>query len=143
MFKTILCTVDLTHEPSWKLAPPKAVELARASKAKLIVMTAIPDFGAASVELSFPSGYREKLITKGEADLEALIAREVPADIDVAPHLGYGHVHEEVLAAITKTGADLIVMASHAPDRVREFFVGSQADRVVRRSPISVLVVRK
>jgi nucleotide-binding universal stress UspA family protein len=33
-------------------------------------------------------------------------------------------------------------MGSHAPDAVREFFVGSQADRVVRRSPVSVLVVR-
>jgi nucleotide-binding universal stress UspA family protein len=53
-----------------------------------------------------------------------------------------GRVHDVVLDHITSTGADLVVMASHAPDRVREFLVGSRADRVVRRSPVSVLVVR-
>jgi nucleotide-binding universal stress UspA family protein len=36
----------------------------------------------------------------------------------------------------------VVVMASHQPDRVREFLVGSNADRIVRRSPVSVLVVR-
>ena len=55
---------------------------------------------------------------------------------------GRTFIHEEVLAAIDKIGADLVVMASHAPDKIREFLVGSHADRIVRRSPVSVLVVR-
>jgi len=37
---------------------------------------------------------------------------------------------------------DLIVMASHPPEEVQDFLIGSNADRVVRHSPIPVLVVR-
>ena len=74
--------------------------------------------------------------------LRQIIETEIPKDVDVQEHLSYGSIHEEVLAAIDKIGADLVVMASHAPDKIREFLVGSHADRIVRRSPVSVLVVR-
>ena len=66
----------------------------------------------------------------------------LPADVTVKLHLRHGEVHDEVLSVIGESGADLVIMASHAPDNVREFLVGSQADRLVRRSPVSVLVVR-
>jgi nucleotide-binding universal stress UspA family protein len=42
----------------------------------------------------------------------------------------------------TEIPADLVVMGSEHPDSLREFLVGSNADRIVRRSPVSVLVVR-
>ena len=47
-----------------------------------------------------------------------------------------------MLKTIEEIDCVLVVMASHKPDRVRELLVGSNADRVVRRSPVSVLVVR-
>jgi len=47
-----------------------------------------------------------------------------------------------VLETAEAVGADLIVMASHQPDEMRDFLVGSKADQVVQRSPVSVLVVR-
>lgn len=105
-------------------------------------MSVVPDFGSSMVASLFPGDFREKALTKAEAELEELIAAQVPSDVTAVPHLGYGAIHDEVLSAITKTEADIVVMASHAPDRIREFLVGSQADRVVRRSPVSVLVVR-
>jgi len=63
--------------------------------------------------------------------------------IGVVVHDIMNPFYGEILKAIETHHADLVVMASHSPDRVREFLVGSQADRVVRRSPVSVLVVRK
>lgn len=142
MFDNVLLTVDLNNEASWKAALPQAVALVRASKGTLHVMTVVPNFGSSMVASLFPADFREKALTKAEAELEGLIAAQVPSDVKAVPHLGYGEIHDEVLKAITKTKADVVVMASHAPDRVREFLVGSQADRVVRRSPVSVLVVR-
>ena len=68
--------------------------------------------------------------------------QEVPEDVTVKLHLAFGKIHEKILAAVDETDCDLVIMASHKPDRVREFLVGSNADRVVRRSPVSVLVVR-
>ena len=66
----------------------------------------------------------------------------VAKDINVELHLGHGSISEEILKCAKDAGADLIIMASHDPDRVREFLVGSNAERVVNHSPVSVLVTR-
>lgn len=142
MYDNILLTIDLNHPASWQKALPEAVALVRAAKGKLHVMTVVPDFGMPLVSGFFPEDFKEKALAKAEAALRQVIESEVPDDIDVQEHLSYGSIHEEVLKAIGKIGVDLVVMASHAPDKMREFLVGSQADRIVRRSPVSVLVVR-
>jgi nucleotide-binding universal stress UspA family protein len=142
MTRTILTAIDLTAEASWKHALPKAIELAGFYKAALHVVYVLPDAASALVAEYFPPDFRKKAVTQAEADLEALAAAQIPADMPVKLHLRHGEVHTEVLSVIEECGADLVVMASHAPDRIREFLVGSQADRVVRRSPVSVLVVR-
>ena len=142
MYDNILLTVDLGHPASWRKALPEAVALVRASKGKLHVMTVVPDYGTPLVSGFFPDNFKEKALSKAETELRQIIETEVPQDIDVVEHMSYGSIHEEVLKAIDKISADLVVMASHAPDKMREFLVGSHADRIVRRSPVSVLVVR-
>lgn len=142
MYKTVLLTVDLTDKASWTKALPQAVELVRASGGALHVMSVVPDFGSALVEGFFPEDFEEKALARAELELEKLIADNVPEGVAVTPHIAYGRIHRKVLTAIEETGCDLVVMASHAPDRLREFPIGSNADRVVRRSPVSVLVVR-
>lgn len=142
MYKTILLTVDVNQPASWEHALPHTVELARGWGARLHVLAVVPNFGLAMVEGYFPHDFREKALRHGGEALEALVEKAVPADVEARAHVRYGKVHEEILAAIDELEADLVVMSSHQPDRIREFLVGSQADRVVRRSPVSVLVVR-
>jgi len=142
MTKSILTTIDLAADASWKTALPKAVDLARFYKAELHVVYVLPVLGTPLVAEFFPPDFYNKGIARAKADLETLAAAQIPDDVSVKLHLRHGNVHEEVLALIDECGADLVVMASHAPGSVREFLVGSQADRVVRRSPVSVLVVR-
>ncbi len=142
MYDNVLLTLDLNHPISWRRALPEAVALVRASKGKLHVITVVPDMGTPLVSGFFPDNFKEKALTKAEVELQKIVDAEIPNDIDVKQHLAFGAIHEEVLAAITKIGVDLVVMASHAPDKMREFLVGSHADRIVRRSPVSVLVVR-
>ncbi len=142
MYKTILLTIDLEHEASWKKALPVAAELAKGADATLHVLAVVPDFGSPLVAIDFPPDYQEKALAAAKAKLDELLAGEIPWPLKKVSHVGIGRVHEVILDHITSSGADLVVMASHAPDRVREFLVGSQADRVVRRSPVSVLVVR-
>ena len=142
MFNTVLLTVDLNAEASWQKALPQAIELVRTSGGTLHIMSVVPDMGMPLVEGFFPDDFEEKAIKAANAALDALVRDHVPEGIAVHQHLGFGRIHNEVLKAIEDVGADLVVMASHQPDRVREFLVGSNADRVVRRSPVSVLVVR-
>lgn len=142
MYKTILLTIDVNQPASWKDALPRALELARGWGSTLHVLSVVPDYGLPVVEGFFPADFREKALRHAGEALETLMATEVPKDVTAQAHIRYGTVHDEILHAIGDLKADLVVMSSHAPDRMREFLVGSQADRVVRRSPVSVLVVR-
>lgn len=142
MFNTVLLTVDLNAKSSWEKALPQAIELVRASRGKLHIISVVPDMGTPLVEGFFPEDFEKKAVAMASKALDALVTAEVPEDVAVKQHLAFGKIHRKVLKAIEDTKCDLVVMASHKPDRVREFLVGSNADRVVRRSPVSVLVVR-
>lgn len=142
MYKSILVPVDPDHEAGGKGALPVAVEMAQASGAALHVTSVVPDFGAAMVQGYFPEDFERKALDRAEAALEQLVAKLVPEGVDVHVHLEHGSIRQHVLDRAKSEGADLIVMASHAPDQIRELLIGSHADWMVRHSPISVLVVR-
>ncbi|WP_300550683.1 universal stress protein [Roseovarius sp.] len=142
MFNTVLLTIDLNAPASWQKALPQAIELVRASKGKLHIMSVVPDMGTPLVEGFFPEDFETRAIAAANTALNNLVLAEVPEDVAVKQHLAFGKIHKKVLKTIEETKCDLVIMASHKPDRVREFLVGSNADRIVRRSPVSVLVVR-
>jgi len=142
MYKTILVTIDLTHKPSWEMALPEAVALAKASGGVLHVLSVVPNVGSPLVAGYLPEGFEKHALEEANAHLGAIVDDNIDKSIETHVHLAHGVVHTEILKAIETHHADLVVMASHSPDRVREFLVGSEADRVVRRSPVSVLVVR-
>ena len=142
MFTTILVPIDLNHEDSWKDTLPLAVRLAQEAGAALHITAVVPDFGAAMVQGYFPANFETEALQRGEAELEKIVGAVVPSDMPRTLHLEHGSIREKVLKRAQTCGADLIVMASHPPDHLREFLVGSYADWIVRHAPMSVFVVR-
>ncbi|WP_069300068.1 universal stress protein [Neptunicoccus sediminis] len=142
MFNTVLLTIDLTDKDSWVKALPQAIELVSKSGGVLHIISVVPDMGSPLVEGFFPENFEEKAVAAASNALDRLVRNEIPDDIKVKQHLAFGKIHRKVLKTIEKINCDLVVMASHKPDRLREFLVGSNADRIVSRSPVSVLVVR-
>ncbi|MDN5789159.1 universal stress protein [Pseudorhodobacter sp.] len=142
MYNSILLTVDLSDPASWQRAMPEAVKTCQTTGAKLHVLAVIPTFGMPLVEGFFPDDFQKNAMAKTKTELAALLKAEVPSSVTTEAHTRYGKVHEEILTAIKTMGIDLVVMASPPPDRLRDFLVGSNADRVVRRSTVSILVVR-
>lgn len=142
MFNTVLLTIDLTDKESWQKALPQAIELVSASKGMLHIMSVVPDMGSPLVEGFFPENYEEKAVAAASKAMDRLVRENVPDEIPVKQHLAFGKIHRKVLKTIDKINCDLVIMASLKPDLMREFLVGSNADRIVRRSPVSVLVVR-
>lgn len=142
MFTNVLLPIDLNHAASWERALPVAADIARRGGGTLNVLAVLPDFGQTLVSGFFPDDFERTALVRAKAALDVFIAAHAPKDLPVQGHLAHGHIHEEILKAVTATGADLVVMASHTPDQMRELLVGSNATRVVRTSPVSVLVVR-
>ncbi len=53
-----------------------------------------------------------------------------------------GDVTSQVIAYADRQGFDLIAMATHGRTGISHFFLGSVAEKVVRRPPCPVLIVR-
>lgn len=141
MFDTVLLPIDLNHPASWEKALPLAVKLCGAS-GHLHLLGIVHDLGSALVASYLPQDFEANALRKMKAELDAFIAAHVGAGAQATAHVGHGHVPEQILAAADTVGADLIVMASHPPDDLRTFLVGSNADKVVRHAARPVLVVR-
>ena len=54
----------------------------------------------------------------------------------------FGNVVEELVDYLEEHEADLVVIATHGRSGVSRLFLGSVADRVLRASPVPVLMVR-
>ena len=140
MFDNILLPIDLNHPESWEKALPMAQKLA-GEGGTIHVLGIVQDLGAALVAAYLPADYEKQALNRMETDIEGFIAKHL-AGAKASPHVGHGHVPEAIISSAQKTGADVIVMASHPPDDFRTFLVGSNADKVVHHSAIPVLVVR-
>ena len=142
MYKTILLTVDLVEESSWRKALPVAVECSRTFGAALHVMTVVPDYTAPSVSQYFPEDFETRMIDQAGAELDALLEKLLPKGVSAERHVAYGGIYEQILAAADRINADLIVMASHRPE-LKDYLLGPNAARVVRHADQSVMVVRE
>ena len=61
----------------------------------------------------------------------------------VTPIIKHYKVFSELNEVAERHGADLIVMGSHGSDGLKEIFIGSNAERVVRNADIPVIVVKE
>ena len=77
-----------------------------------------------------------------EADLDKAAAILADSGIAADRVVQMGEPDEEIVAAVARQGADLIVMASQGRGAIGRAIFGSVADRVARTSTVPVLVVR-
>ena len=63
-------------------------------------------------------------------------------NIEVSTNTVFGSVSRMIQDYIQKESIDLVVMGSHGATGVRELFIGSNAEKMVRNSPVPVLVVQ-
>jgi nucleotide-binding universal stress UspA family protein len=136
MYKTILVPIDIAHIEKGKAM----IDIATAQGNKdtqtilLSVVEEIPDWVASQL----PSGMRDK---SRKHAVEKLKAIADTANINVDVEVRSGHPYKTILEVADKSGAELIIVASHQPG-LETYFLGSTAAKVVRHAKCSVLVVR-
>ncbi|HKJ95713.1 MAG TPA: universal stress protein [Gammaproteobacteria bacterium] len=142
MFSRILLPVDLQETAAALRAAEIAVDQARKHGAELHVLAVLPGVGMPLVSTYFP----RDAIDRARHDLDRRLADwvrdHVPADVTVSRAVREGAPHREILDEIGRSGADLVVMASHDDPRVDRALLGSVASKVVERSHVSVMVIR-
>ncbi len=143
MYKRILVPVDLQEEDERlrNLALNKAVELCRFCDARLHILTVVPDVGMPIVGHYLPPDAGNQIVEEAEKLLHEQVTKDIPEDIDIQHIVAQGTVYRRILKTAKQFGVDLIVMPAHRMT-LSEYFIGSNASRVVRFAECSVLVVR-
>lgn len=99
------------------------------------VLDEVPAYLAAAVAQEQLLEHRKAI--REQLDSLSATAKAKRVDVD----LRGGRPAENILACAEECHADLIMLASHKPG-MSDYFIGSTAARVVRHSPVSVLVSR-
>ncbi len=95
---------------------------------------------AGQIELATVGGERGKQVESEDAEIGQHFARHgLKAEVR---HLAKGHadVADTLLSHAAETSADFIVMGGHGHSRVRDFFLGSVTDVVLRSVKVPVLM---
>ncbi|ABC21413.1 universal stress protein [Rhodospirillum rubrum] len=142
MYKRILVPVDLRGTFDWDHTLPHAIALAQFCSAKLHVITVVADFGSSIVGEYFPGGVEKGVAGRLLEALKARTASAVPQDVAVQNMVSEGRIYESIVRVSRQIAADLIVIGAHRPE-LKDFLLGPNAARVVRRASCSVLVVRE
>ena len=144
-FKRIVCPVDFS-EPS-EIALSQAVALAEQHGAELRILNVVepltPAMFSDGMLLTQPDSLPNR---SGEVaqDLLAQLKAKSCASVQerTTLHVAVGVPFVEIVRHARECGADLIVMGSHGRTGIDHLLIGSVAERVVRKAPCSVLVVR-
>ncbi len=144
MYKRILVPVDGSAASARGLE--EAIEFAKATGATLDLAHVVDEFVVAAQ--TAPSRWQklsEALRESGEqvlADAEALVRKhDVPCTSELLKAAGGGAAGTIVRQA-KKLSTDLIVMGTHGRRGLRRLTLGSDAEMVLRSSPVPVLMVR-
>jgi len=136
MYKTILVPIDMAHVEKGKAMIDIAMAH-RGEDAQVILLNVVEELPA-WVASQLPSGVLDE---SRQSALEELKAIADTANINVDVEVRAGHPYKTILEVADKSGAELIIIASHQPG-LEDYFLGSTAAKIVRHAKCSVLVVR-
>jgi nucleotide-binding universal stress UspA family protein len=141
MFKNIVIPVDLSDKQSIKAVFPPALNFVNAFGAKIHLVHIMPDFGMKVMEDYLPRNWMKDQKGKYKELFADLIAKYIPADVEVEFTVGRGAIYDEVINFSEKVNADLIMLSAVRP-QFKDYMLGPNASKIVRHSSISVMVIR-
>jgi nucleotide-binding universal stress UspA family protein len=145
MYRTILVPVDGSEAASLGLR--EAVRLARRLGSRLVLLNVVEDYSHEDVleTASFSPGLFRLLRDRGERIVARAAAAAkragVAAKTRVSERPGW-RTFDQIVEAATRERASLIVLGTHGRRGMRRLVMGSDAEQVVRFSPVPVLLVR-
>ncbi|WP_299013153.1 universal stress protein [uncultured Polaribacter sp.] len=92
-----------------------------------------------------PSYQQEKalfLLKLAEKEMQEFLQKDYLKDLEVVPLIKHYKVFSEINDIAKEIEADLILMGSHGASGLKEFFMGSNTEKVIRFSETPVLVIK-
>jgi len=140
LMKTILVPCDFS-KPSVN-AFRFALDLATRTKGSIELLHVIELPVVNDTALNFEEALLRELEAKANTSFVKMTEKYKTAGVRVTSTVEFGGVCKTTLDHIHANSIDTVVMGSHGASGLREYFIGSNAERIVRRSPVPVLIVK-
>ena len=138
--KTILVPCDFS-KPSIN-AFRFALDMATRTKGSIELLHVIELPVVNDTALNFEEALLKELETKANTSFVKMTEKYRTEGVRVTSTVEFGGVCQTTLDHIHANSIDTVVMGSHGASGLREYFIGSNAERIVRRSPVPVLIVK-
>lgn len=139
--RTIIVPIDFSQHSEFAL---KAAALLAKKNGDQIIAIHMLDIHAISINESL--GYYEEktafLYQLAKRNFKDFLSKDYLKDVKVVPIIKHYKVFKEINEVAEEENADLIVMGSHGATGLKELFVGSNTEKVIRFSDIPVLVIK-
>lgn len=140
--KKIIVPIDFSEQSEY--AMKVAVSLAKKYNSEILALHML-ELNQAMIASS--EGFHPEqtvfLLKLAEKRFKDFLNKPYLEGIKVTPIIKHYKVFSEVNEVAKQHSAELIVMGSHGSDGLKEIFVGSNAERVVRTADIPVIVVKE
>jgi nucleotide-binding universal stress UspA family protein len=90
-----------------------------------------------------PANVEKDMLEKTEQDIGRVAERLRGKNIAVKTRIEVGIPFTEILKVADQEEASVIVIGSHGLSNIREMFLGSVSEKVVRKSPLPVLLIKR
>jgi nucleotide-binding universal stress UspA family protein len=138
-FKRLLYAADLGESSAAGMK--YATELAQQFSAELTVMTVVEYLNLSYEARAYLDNERSERIQKVQKQLDAFVAREKPAGLQVRTVVVDGKAYEQILSTADELNVNCIILNLQGKSLLERAFLGATAERVVRLAPIPVLSV--
>ena len=137
MYKKILVPLDGSELAEKVL--PQVIGLAKLTNAEIHLLRVVL---VHTVPGADPTDRQVEAVHQAEEYIEATAGKLKKEGLQVVTHVRYGHEASEILDQVDHSGADLLAMCTHGRSGPTRWAMGSVSEKVVRRSPVPVLLIR-
>ncbi len=140
MYSNILIPLDLSHKEQVVELAQIATALAAGSPARINLLYVDQSFVHRAGDPQFDKALHEGHRNEALKEMEDLLV-SLPENTVVNTLYRDGTAHDQILETAGQLGVDVIVMMARKPG-ISSYFIGSNAERVVRHAPCPVFIVR-
>ena len=139
--KKIIVPIDFSNHSEYAL---KAAALL--SKKVDIEIYALHMLDIQEVNLSQSADFSQEkaifFLKLAEVRFKKFLQKDYLKGVNVIPIIKHYKVFSEINAIAKEVSADLVIMGSHGASGLKEFFMGSNTEKVIRYSDLPVLVIK-
>lgn len=140
--KTIIVPVDFSEQSEYALKVATSIAIEKNSEIIALHMLELSEAMISSSE-GVHVNQAVFFIKLAEKQFETFLDKPYLKNVKVTPIIKHYKVFSEVNDIAEKHNANLIVMGSHGTDGLKEIFIGSNAEKMVRNANIPVLVIKE